>query len=122
MLINKDKLIGINPLLIQWVMLLAPEMEKEGYTTIVTYGLRTLKEQEKLFKEGKSKTMKSKHLTGNAVDLAFSQGGKINWQDRKPYELAKNHFVFFMTGKKQACRWGGDFKTLNDPYHYELNK
>lgn len=64
--------------------------------------------------------MNSKHLKGNAVDLAFSQGGKINWQDRKPYEIA-NHFMFYMKSKGLAWRWGGDFKTLNDPYHYELN-
>lgn len=121
MIVNKEKLTGINPVLIKWVLLLAPEMEKEGYTTIVTYGLRTIKEQEKLFKEGKTKTMNSKHLTGNAVDLAFSKGGKIDWKEKLPYQLASNHFKFFMKGKNKACRWGGDFKTLDDPYHYEIN-
>ena len=35
----------------------------------VTYGLRTLEEQKKLYESGRSQTMKSKHLDGRAVDL-----------------------------------------------------
>lgn len=54
MLINKDKLSGINPVLFAMGSL-APEMEKEGYTTIVTYGMRTIKEQEKLLKKENQK-------------------------------------------------------------------
>jgi peptidoglycan L-alanyl-D-glutamate endopeptidase CwlK len=45
----------------------------------VTFGLRTLEEQEKLFAAGRSKTMKSKHLEGRAVDLMAYVDGKGCW-------------------------------------------
>lgn len=46
----------------------------------VTQGLRTLEEQKQLFEDGATQTMKSKHLTGNAVDLVAYIGGKVSWQ------------------------------------------
>ena len=47
--------------------LVAVVMEAIKLTTVdfgVTYGLRTLEEQQKLFDSGRSQTMKSKHLDG----------------------------------------------------------
>lgn len=120
MITNLNKLDGVKLIFKEWLLDLDKNMTAQGYTTIITCGLRTEKEQEKLFKEGKSRTLKSKHLIGNAVDLAFSKNGKINWQDRTPYILAANHFKFFMLNKKVLCRWGGDFKTLDDIYHFEI--
>ncbi len=46
----------------------------------VTYGLRTLEEQQKLFDSGRSQTMKSKHLDGRAVDLVAYFGSDISWE------------------------------------------
>ena len=54
-----------------------------GYTEVdfgVTYGMRTLKEQQKLFDSGRSQTMKSKHLDGRAVDLVAYFGKKVSWE------------------------------------------
>lgn len=120
MIKNLDKLLGVKSIFSDWLTDLDKQMTALGYVTVITYGLRTQKEQERLYKEGKSKTLNSRHLTGNAVDLAFSKGGKIDWKDRKPYILAANHFKFFMLNKKVKCRWGGDFKSLDDIYHFEI--
>jgi len=51
----------------------------------VTYGVRTLEEQKKLYAEGRSQTMKSKHLiqdTGysHAVDLVAYDGPNVVWE------------------------------------------
>ena len=46
----------------------------------VTYGLRTLEEQKKLYEQGRSQTMKSKHLDGRAVDLVAYFGSDISWE------------------------------------------
>ena len=46
----------------------------------VTFGMRTLEEQEKLFATGRSQTMKSKHLEGRAVDLMAYVDGKGCWE------------------------------------------
>ena len=43
-------------------------------------GLRSEEEQQKLFDAGKSQTMKSKHLTGDAVDLMAYVDGKASWE------------------------------------------
>ena len=46
----------------------------------VTFGMRTLEEQQKLFDSGRSQTMKSKHLDGRAVDLVAYFGSDISWE------------------------------------------
>ena len=51
----------------------------------VIYGVRSLAEQEKLFKSGRSQTMKSKHLIqddgfAHAVDLMAYQDGEPCWE------------------------------------------
>ena len=45
----------------------------------VTFGMRTLEEQQKLYDSGRSQTMKSKHLDGRAVDLVAYFGSDISW-------------------------------------------
>jgi len=46
----------------------------------VTQGLRTVEEQKELVAKGASKTMKSKHLTGDAVDIVAYIGSRISWE------------------------------------------
>ena len=46
----------------------------------VTFGLRTVEEQEALVAAGRSQTMKSKHLEGRAVDLMAYVNGKGCWE------------------------------------------
>ena len=46
----------------------------------VICGLRTLDEQRKLVAKGASKTMKSKHLGGNALDLMAYLGSRGSWE------------------------------------------
>jgi peptidoglycan L-alanyl-D-glutamate endopeptidase CwlK len=46
----------------------------------VTQGLRTIEEQEALVAKGASKTMKSKHIDGLAVDLMAYVGGRGCWE------------------------------------------
>ena len=45
----------------------------------VTCGVRTLTEQKALVAKGASKTMKSKHLEGRAVDLVAYVGPNVSW-------------------------------------------
>tara|TARA_R100000231_G_scaffold26245_1_gene23766 strand:+ start:160 stop:615 length:456 start_codon:yes stop_codon:yes gene_type:complete len=46
----------------------------------VICGLRTQEEQEELVAKGASKTMKSRHLTGDAVDLMCYIGSRGSWE------------------------------------------
>jgi len=81
-------------------------------------GLRTLARQKELLAEGKSKTLKSKHLTGDAVDLyPLTNDAKAIAPDRYN-ELAK-------IVKAEASRlgikiyWGFDLWGWDKP-HYQL--
>ena len=71
------KLEGIDETLIE-VVKEAIQLTKVDFG--VTFGLRTVEEQQKLFDSGRSQTMKSKHLDGRAVDLVAYFGSDISWE------------------------------------------
>jgi peptidoglycan LD-endopeptidase CwlK len=86
---------------------------------VVTEGLRTEKRQRQLFSSGASKTMKSRHLTGHAIDLAALVNGKVRWDWPLYAQLA--------VAMKQAAaelgvplEWGGDWKSFKDGPHFQL--
>lgn len=45
----------------------------------ITEGLRTAERQRYLVKTGKSRTLKSYHLRGKAIDFVAMPGGKVSW-------------------------------------------
>lgn len=63
---SESKLIHVNDKLVR-VALRALEISEADFA--VTEGLRTEERQKQLVKDGFSKTMKSKHLTGQAIDI-----------------------------------------------------
>ena len=71
-----DRMAGIEPDLIEMVKT-AITLTKVDFG--VTCGMRTLAEQEALVAKGASKTMKSKHLEGRAVDLVAYVGSNVTW-------------------------------------------
>lgn len=75
-----DKLKGVNQKLIDFVIQLDKVViSKYDVEVTVAEGLRSLERQKKLFAEGKSKTLKSKHITGNAIDIYPIKNRKIYW-------------------------------------------
>lgn len=113
---SKEKLQGVDQRL---VMVVEKAITLTTIDFTVLEGLRTPERQQQLVNDGFSKTLKSKHLTGHAVDLGALVDGKVSW-DKEPYfEIAK--------AMKQAAkdlevniRWGGDFKSFFDGPHFEL--
>ena len=76
-----EKLEGVNPLLVDTVK---EAIKLSSVDFGVIYGVRSLAEQEKLYKAGRSQTMKSKHLiqddkTSHAVDLMAYDGSDPSW-------------------------------------------
>ena len=93
----------------------------EGRRAVVSSGVRTIAEQSKLFREGKSRTMMSKHLIGMAVDIALFKGGSSDVSnDINDYK----RFNLWVQGaaKRMGCQivWGGNFRTFLDGPHFEL--
>ena len=80
-----QKLVGVHPYM-NSVVRKAIEQTKIDFG--VTYGVRTVEEQEKLVAAGRSQTMKSKHLEGRAVDLVAYVGPNITWALNKYDEIA----------------------------------
>lgn len=52
-------------------------------------GLRTIERQHLLMSQGKSKTEKSKHITGQAVDLWAFVNGSVSWDLKHYYDIAQ---------------------------------
>ena len=74
---SKGKLEGVHPDMVK-VVETAIGLTKVDFG--VTYGVRTVEEQEKLVASGRSQTMKSKHLDGLAVDLMAYIGSRASWE------------------------------------------
>jgi peptidoglycan L-alanyl-D-glutamate endopeptidase CwlK len=74
---SHDRLFGVDPRLVAVVN------SAIGITKVdfgVTEGLRTEETQRRYVDAGKSQTMNSKHLTGEAVDLVAFVNGAVSWE------------------------------------------
>ena len=87
-------------------------------------GLRTAKEQNELYKKGRSRLdgfkNKSYHQTGKAFDIFAYVDGSASWEEehltpiaRHIQEVAKEKFDIQLT-------WGGDWKSFIDMPHFQI--
>lgn len=109
-----NNLKGVHPDLVKVVMLAATRAE-----FVVTEGVRTLLRQSELVKAGASQTMKSRHLTGHAVDLAALVGGEVRW-DWPLYTKLAVAMKSAATECGVPLEWGGDWESLRDGPHFQL--
>lgn len=86
---------------------------------MVLEGVRTIERQRQLVAEGASKTLKSRHLTGHAVDLAPMIDGKVSW-DWPLYNRLAKIVKAAAAVEKVPLQWGGDWRTFKDGPHWEL--
>ncbi len=113
---SKERLVGVDPRLIK-VVERAIELTEVDFT--VLEGLRTPERQKQLVSEGFSQTLKSKHLTGHAVDLGALVNGVVSW-DKEPYYKIEKAMKQAANELNIKVRWGGDFKSFFDAPHWEL--
>lgn len=106
---------GVHPDLVR-VITKADEM---GARFVVTEGLRSLQRQRMLVDTGKSRTLKSRHLSGHAVDVVPEIAGGISWEPDDFRPLAAK-----IKEAAAACNvpieWGGDWKSFIDMPHFQL--
>ena len=114
---SRDRLIGVHPKLVAVVGLAIT------ITTIdfcVLEGVRTIERQRELVAAGASQTMRSRHLTGHAIDLGAMVNGEVRWDWPLYHKLA--------ISVKEAARrlgtpieWGGDWTGgFKDGPHWQL--
>ena len=83
-----------------------------GIPLHITSALRNPAAQAVLVATGRSKTLRSKHLTGQAFDvdvLGFARAGVPRWWWYQLGALAE----------PLGLRWGGNFRGFWDPGHFE---
>jgi len=113
---SRARLRGVHPDLVR-VVTRAIEITDVDFT--VLEGVRSLSRQRQLVAQGASKTMRSRHLTGHAVDLGAWVGGKVRWDWPLYYKIE--------AAMKQAAKelgipieWGGDWTSFKDGPHWQL--
>ena len=84
---------------------------------VVIEGVRTIERQRELFKAGASRTMKSRHLTGHAVDLAVWIG-TVRWE-MPPYQRLAVAVKAAAADVGVPIEWGYDLWHWDAP-HWQL--
>lgn len=86
---------------------------------VVTEGRRSLARQQALVKAGASRTLRSKHLTGDAIDVAAIVDGQIRW-DWPLYGRIAEAFKEAARLEGVEITWGGDWPRFRDGPHFEV--
>lgn len=109
-----------DPLIKQFAQKLQNELRSQQVPMIVSECYRSRSDQQKALAAGRSRAKPglSPHQYGLAVDVVHAVRG---------WELTRKEWgIVGALGKEQARRmglkvtWGGDFKSLYDPAHWEL--
>ena len=112
-----DRLKGVHPDLVKIVQ---RAIQLTEIDFVVTEGLRTVERQRELVKAGASKTMRSRHITGHAIDVAALVAGKVRW-DWPLYDKISKAFKQAAAELKVTVEWGGDWVSFKDGPHFQLS-
>lgn len=115
---SNSKLEGVDERLIR-VATLALQLSPVDFG--ITEGVRTLERQKELVKAGASRTLKSKHLEGKAIDVVAYVGGKVAW-DWPLYEKIAKAFKQAADELDVKITWGGNWATFKDGPHFQLEE
>lgn len=114
---SKANLIGVHPDL---VLVAARALELSPVDFTVTEGLRSHSRQKELFAQHKSQTLRSRHITGHAIDVSALRDGKVTWNWQE-YELIAKAFKAAAAELGVDLEWGGDWKSFKDGPHFQLS-
>lgn len=129
---DNQRLVGVKPALVRVVQRAAATYPG---VFMVTEGVRTLGRQKELFAQGRTApgkivtwTLDSKHITGDAVDLAPVVNGQIPWGDTKAFDEVAKHMFAAAKAEGVLIGWGADWnnngirreKGETDSPHFQL--
>lgn len=115
--ISEKNLNGVHPDLVRVVR---HAIDITGIDFRVIEGVRNMARQRDLVRNGKSKTLVSRHLTGHAVDLAPLVANEIPWNNWDAFEQVACAMQIAATECGVALVWGGEWQTFRDGPHFEL--
>lgn len=84
----------------------------------VVDGVRSLAKQQQNVKDGVSQTLKSRHLTGHAVDIYPWVDGKTSHLDEHYLQL-KDAMFKAAEIENVSIEWGGNWKKFIDKPHWQ---
>jgi peptidoglycan L-alanyl-D-glutamate endopeptidase CwlK len=116
---SEKNLIGVHP---DMAAVIREASENPPVPFIVTEGVRSLDRQKELVAAGASWTLKSRHLTGHAVDVACLVGGEVRW-DWPLYRTLAAHIKAIAVLRSVPLEWGGSWpKDKQDGPHFQLSR
>lgn len=113
---SRGRLAGVHPDLVR-VVELAITLSPVDF--VVVEGLRTAARQKQLMAAGATRTLRSRHLTGHAVDLAPWVGGTVRWDWPLFHKIAPAMKGAALT-LAVPIEWGGDWRSFKDGPHWQL--
>lgn len=115
---SRQRMTGVHPAL---VGVMEEAIRRSPVDFMITEGLRSPDRQAALVRAGASRALKSRHLTGHAVDVAALLDGKVRW-DWPLYARIALAVKAAAHERGVAIVWGGDWPTLRDGPHFELDR
>ena len=103
--------------------------ETKGLEYKVISGTRSWEEQERIYAQGRTTPGKivtkappghSMHNFGLAIDCGVFRGGKY-LDEAEPKTASAMHKAASELAKEHGIRWGGNFKSIIDEPHFELD-
>lgn len=116
MIKREERLYGIDERLADVVRKAATYLDHD---LLVVEGVRTEARQRQLMARGASRTMKSKHLVGRAVDLAPMLDGQLRW-DWPLFPRINEAMQRAAEDLGVKLVWGGSWRSFKDGPHWEL--
>ncbi len=111
-----DTLVGVDPKL---VLVVKRAIQLTQVDFRVNEGVRTIARQKQLLKEGKTQTLKSKHIDGKAFDLIALVDNKVNWDASYYIQIAEAVRLAAIELNVPVC-WGGCW--LGDIRYYSSSQ
>lgn len=122
--ISAARLKGVHPDLVRGML---RALQDAPFPFRVIDGLRTVARQRELVRIGASKTMRSRHLTGHAVDIVplvdLDRDGRIETEELFNWPLIRQLAPVVKAAFKAEgvpIEWGGDWRTFKDGPHWQL--
>lgn len=124
--LSEQRLKGVDPRLVAIVRDAALRLQPE-LRFLVVEGLRTKERQAQLWAKGRTVppiglehqvtwTLDSKHITGEAVDLApIAKDGSIDWKNKKAFDAIAKAMFSAAEVLEFRIRWGADWDMDGNP-------
>ena len=103
-----DRLVGVNPSL---VAVLKKACESMPFDITVLEGSRTAERQAELLKQGATKVKVSRHMSGNAIDIAPYP---TDWNDTERFKIVAHHMFAAAKELGIVIRWGGNWSRIDE--------